>query len=372
MASHDITIPDELKPADGRFGSGPSKVPDTAMAALSASGHDIMGTSHRKPAVKGQVKRLQEGLAEFFSLPDGYEVVLGVGGTTAFWDVVSYGLVREQAQAAAFGEFGNKFVKAVSAPHLRAPSVREGEPGNAAYLEAEAGVDVYGTTHNETSTGVAVPVQRVPDGDALTIHDATSAVAGLPVDMNETDCYYFAPQKGLASDGGLWIAVMSPAALERTAEIKASSRYIPAFLDLQTAVDNSRKNQTYNTPAVATLILAAEQIDRLNATGGLEQAVKRCATSAETIYSWAEASRVAQPYVTDPDLRSSVVTTVDFDGVDAADIAQVLRNNGIVDTEPYRKLGRNQLRIATYPAVDPADVSRLTGAVDYVVERLAA
>ncbi|WP_199042383.1 phosphoserine transaminase [Glycomyces salinus] len=366
-----ITIPAELLPADGRFGSGPSKVPAEAMTALAGVGRSVMGTSHRKSAVKDQVGRLRRGLADLFSLPEGYEVVIGVGGTTAFWEVAVFGLVEDRAQLASFGEFGSKFAGAVKiAPHLGEPTVVTGEPGGAAYLSAEDGVDVYATPHNETSTGVAVPVERV-DAEGLMLHDATSAVAGLPVDMSRTDCYYFAPQKGLASDGGLWIALMSPAAIERAERIAASGRYIPAFLDLKTAIDNSRKDQTYNTPAVATVFLAAEQVDALNAAGGLDAAVKRCAESAGTLYSWAASREFATPYVADEKLRSNVVATIDFDGVDAAEIAKVLRANGVVDTEPYRKLGRNQLRIATYPAVDPADAAKLTESIDYVVERLS-
>jgi phosphoserine aminotransferase len=366
----EITIPADLLPADGRFGSGPSKVPAAAMRALGGLGESVMGTSHRKPAVKDQVARLRRGLADLFALPDGYEVVLGNGGATAFWEVAVFGLVDAKAQAASFGEFGSKFAKALAAPHLAAPTVVEAAPGSAAYLEPEEGVDLYGTPHNETSTGVAVDVTRVAADGALTLHDATSGAAGLPVDLNESDCYYFAPQKGLASDGGLWIALMSPAAIERAERISASGRYIPAFLDLKTAIDNSRKDQTYNTPAVATVVLAAEQVDALNAAGGLDAAVKRCATSAETLYSWAESRDFAAPYVTDSKLRSNVVGTIDFEGVDAADVAKVLRANGVLDTEPYRKLGRNQLRIAMYPAVDPADVAKLTASIDYVVERL--
>ncbi|PRY60472.1 phosphoserine transaminase [Glycomyces artemisiae] len=366
-----ITIPAALLPADGRFGSGPSKVPSEAMSALSGLGRSVMGTSHRQKAVKSQVGRLRAGLADFFGLPDGYEVVLGVGGATAFWEVAVFGLVDDRAQAASFGEFGSKFAKAIKiAPHLGDPTIVTAEPGTAAYLSYEEDVDVYATPHNETSTGVAVDVKRVAHPGALMLHDATSAAAGLPVDLTETDCYYFAPQKGLASDGGLWIAVLSPAAIERAERIAASGRYIPAFLDLKTAIDNSRKEQTYNTPAVATVVLAAEQVDALNAAGGLDAATKRCAESAGAIYSWADASTFATPFVTDPSLRSNVVATVDFEGVDAAEIAKVLRANGIVDTEPYRKLGRNQLRIATYPAVDPADTAKLTEAIDYVAAKL--
>ncbi|WP_100445097.1 phosphoserine transaminase [Glycomyces xiaoerkulensis] len=367
----EITIPAELLPADGRFGSGPSKVPTEAMAALADAGKSVMGTSHRKSAVKDQVGRLRRGLSELFSLPDGYEVIVGVGGTTAFWEAAVFGLVDHRVQAASFGEFGSKFAGAVAAaPHLADPTVVTAEPGTAAHLTAEEGVDVYATPHNETSTGVAVEVKRVA-ADGLMLHDATSAAAGLPVDPAETDCYYFAPQKGLASDGGLWIALMSPAAIERAERIAASGRYIPAFLDLKTAIDNSRKDQTYNTPAVATVFLAAEQVDALNAAGGLKAAADRCADSAGTLYSWAESRDFADPFVTDPQLRSNVVTTIDFDGVDAAEIAKVLRANGVVDTEPYRKLGRNQLRIATYPAVDPADAAKLTESIDYVAERLS-
>ncbi|MEU5872294.1 phosphoserine transaminase [Glycomyces sp. NPDC047369] len=366
-----ITIPAELLPADGRFGSGPSKVPSEAMSALSGLGRSVMGTSHRQKAVKSQVGRLRSGLAEFFGLPDGYEVVLGVGGATAFWEVAVFGLVDDRAQAASFGEFGSKFAKAIKiAPHLGDPTIVTAEPGTAAYLSYEEDADVYATPHNETSTGVAVDVRRVAHPGALMLHDATSAAAGLPVDLTETDCYYFAPQKGLASDGGLWIAILSPAAIERAERIAASGRYIPAFLDLKTAIDNSRKEQTYNTPAVATVVLAAEQVDALNAAGGLDAAAKRCAESAGAIYSWADASTFATPFVTDPSLRSNVVATVDFEGVDAAEIAKVLRANGVVDTEPYRKLGRNQLRIATYPAVDPADTAKLTEAIDYVAAKL--
>ena len=368
----EITIPAELLPADGRFGSGPSKVPADAMRALSGVGKSVMGTSHRKSAVKDQVGRLRRGLADLFALPEGYEVVLGVGGTTAFWEVAVFGLVEDKAQTASFGEFGSKFAKAIQiAPHLSEPSVVTAEPGSAAYLSAEDGVDVYATPHNETSTGVAVDVTRVDAEGALMLHDATSAAAGLPVDMAASDCYYFAPQKSFASDGGLWVALMSPAAIERVNEIGASDRWVPDFLSLPTALDNSRKDQTYNTPAVATVVLAAEQVDALNAAGGLDAAAKRCAESAGALYSWAESREFASPFITEERLRSNVVVTIDFEGVDAAEIAKALRANGVLDTEPYRKLGRNQLRIATYPAVDPSDAVKLTRAIDYVVERLS-
>jgi len=369
-----IRIPDEIKPADGRFGCGPSKVRPAAVEALSEVATSYLGTSHRQRTVRDEVARLRRGIAEFFALPDGYEVILGNGGTTAFWEVATFGLVRDRAQFASFGEFGAKFAKAVrDAPFLGEPTVHKAEPGSAPTLVAEAGVDVYATPHNETSTGVAVPIRRVAGADdgALMLVDATSGAGGLEVDPTETDVYYFAPQKCFGSDGGIWLALMSPAALDRAAQVKASGRYIPAFLDLVTAIDNSRLEQTYNTPALATIFLAAEQTDWMNAQGGLAWAAKRTAESAAAIYGWAQRSAVATPFVTDPALRSNVVATIDFvDGVDAAKVAKVLRANGIVDTEPYRKLGRNQLRVALFPAIDPADVEALTACVDFVIERL--
>jgi phosphoserine aminotransferase len=369
-----IRIPDEIKPADGRFGCGPSKVRPAAVSALADVATTYLGTSHRQKTVRDQVARLRRGIADFFALPEGYEVVIGNGGTTAFWEVATFGLVRDRAQFASFGEFGAKFAKAVrDAPFLGEPTVRKAEPGSAPALVAEAGVDVYATPHNETSTGVAVPIRRVAgaDDDALLLVDATSAAGGLDVNVRESDVYYFAPQKCFGSDGGIWIALMSPAALGRAAAIKESGRYIPAFLDLVTAIDNSRLEQTYNTPALATIFLAAEQTDWMNAQGGLTWAAKRTAESATAVYGWAERSPVATPFVTDPGLRSNVVATIDFaDGVDATAIAKALRANGIVDTEPYRKLGRNQLRIALFPAVDPADVEALTACVDHVIDRL--
>ncbi|SCF13795.1 phosphoserine aminotransferase apoenzyme [Micromonospora matsumotoense] len=369
-----IRIPDDIKPADGRFGCGPSKVRPAAVSALADVATSYLGTSHRQQTVRAEVARLRRGIAEFFSLPEGYEVVIGNGGATAFWEVATFGLVRDRAQFASFGEFGAKFAKSVKdAPFLGEPSVRKAEPGSAPGLLAEAGVDVYATPHNETSTGVAVPINRVADADpgSLLLVDATSGAGGLDVNVGETDVYYFAPQKCFGSDGGLWLALMSPAALERATEIKGSGRYIPAFLDLVTAIDNSRLEQTYNTPALATVFLAAEQTDWMNSQGGLSWAAKRTAESAGIVYGWAERAEFATPFVTDPALRSNVVATIDFaDGVDAAAIAKVLRANGIVDTEPYRKLGRNQLRVALFPAVEPADVEALTAAVDYVVERL--
>jgi phosphoserine aminotransferase len=368
-----IRIPDDLKPADGRFGCGPSKVRPEAVDALSRTGIGFLGTSHRQKTVRDQVARLRTGIAEFFQLPEGYEVVLSNGGTTAFWEVATFGLIRDRAQFASFGEFGAKFAKAVKdAPFLGEPAVRKAEPGSAAALVPEAGVDAYCTPQNETSTGVAIPVRRVAaDPGALMLHDATSAAGGLEVDVRESDVYYFAPQKCFASDGGLWIALLSPAALARATEIKESGRYIPAFLDLVTAIENSRLEQTYNTPALATIFLAAEQTEWMLGQGGLAWAAKRTAESAGMVYGWAERSSVATPFVADPALRSNVVATVDFaSGLDAAVLAKVLRANGIVDIEPYRKLGRNQLRVALFPAIEPADVEALTACIDYVIERL--
>jgi phosphoserine aminotransferase len=369
-----LQIPDALKPADGRFGSGPSKVPPAALAALANSGARYLGTSHRQAPVKGLVERVRRGVADLFGLPDGYEVILGNGGTTAFWDAAAFGLVREQAQHLTFGEFSSKFATVTAAaPWLEDPSVIKAEPGSLARPRAEVGVDVYAWPHNETSTGVMAPVRRV-DGaadDALVLIDATSGAGGLPVAPEQVDVYYFAPQKCFASDGGLWLAAMSPAALARIDQIAASGRYVPAFLDLTIAVDNSRKNQTYNTPAVATLFLLAEQLDWLNGNGGLEFAVSRTSDSAGRLYTWAEKSSHATPFVSDPDARSLVVGTIDFDdSVDAATVAKTLRANGIVDIEPYRKLGRNQLRIGMFPAVDPADVEALTACIDWVVDHL--
>jgi phosphoserine aminotransferase len=369
-----IRIPDEIKPVDGRFGSGPSKVRPEGVEALSAVSRTFLGTSHRQKTVKDQVARLRRGLAEFFRVPDGYEVILANGGTSAFWEVATFGLIRDKAQFAEFGEFGAKFVKAVTdAPFLAEPTVHRAPGGQAAYLTAEDGVDMYATVQNETSTGVAVPVRRVAGAaaDALLLTDATSGGGSLDVDLRETDVYYLAPQKALGSDGGIWIALMSPAAIERAFEIKATGRYIPQFLDLVTAIEQSRLEQTYNTPALATVFLAAEQVDWMNAQGGLAWAVKRSAESAAAIYGWADNSAIATPFIAEAALRSNAVATIDFvDGVDAAAIAKVLRANGVVDTEPYRKLGRNQLRIALYPTVDPTDVTALTACIDYVAARL--
>jgi phosphoserine aminotransferase len=371
----DIRIPAELLPADGRFGSGPSRVRQAQVDALSSVWQTYLGTSHRQKTVKSQVGRLRTGLAELFALPDGYEVVLGNGGSTAFWDIAAFGLVRDRAQFLSFGEFGAKFASGVKkAPHLGEPTILKADPGSAPAFAAEAGVDAYCSPHNETSTGVAVTPKRVAgaDDDAIIIIDATSAAAGLAVDPREVDTYYFAPQKSFGSDGGLWFALMSPAAIERAAQIKASGRWIPDFLDLQTAIDNSRLDQTYNTPALATIFLMAEQVDWFNANGGLAWCVRRTTESSSVLYDWADASAVATPFVTDPTLRSGVVATIDIDdAIDATSITKALRLNGIVDTEPYRKLGRNQLRVAVFPAVEPDDVRALTRSIDFVISQLS-
>jgi phosphoserine aminotransferase len=370
----DIVIPRDLLPADGRFGSGPSKVRPEQVAALSAVATTYLGTSHRQTTVKSQVGRLRTGLSQMFSLPEGYEVVLSNGGSTAFWDAATFGLIQEKSQHLSFGEFGSKFAKAAKdAPFLAAPTVITSEPGSAPAFRAEAGVDVYASPHNETSTGVAVPVRRVDGADdgALMVWDATSGAGGLPVRPPEFDVYYFAPQKSFGSDGGLWVALMSPAALARIEAVKATGRWMPAFLDLATAVEQSRLDQTYNTPALTTIFLMAEQVDWFNTHGGLDWCVGRTAESSGALYSWAQATDFATPYVVDPTLRSQVVGTIDLDeSIDATAVAKVLRANGIVDTDPYRKLGRNQLRIAMFPAVDPADVRALTACIDYVVDRL--
>jgi phosphoserine aminotransferase len=370
----DIQIPADIKPADGRFGSGPSKVRTEALSALAATGSSLMGTSHRQAPVRNLVGRVRAGVRELFSLPEDYEVVLGNGGSTAFWDVATHGLIEAKSQHLSFGEFSSKFAKAATkAPWLDAPTVISADPGSHPLPRAERGVDAYALTHNETSTGVAMPLHRVAGADegSLVLVDATSGAGGLPVDITETDVYYFAPQKSFASDGGLWLAAFSPAAVDRAERLHASGRHIPEFFSLPTAIDNSRKNQTYNTPALATLFLLAEQLDWLNGNGGLAWAARRTADSASRLYSWAEKHEHASPFVTDAAQRSQVVGTIDFDDqTDAAAIAAVLRANGVVDTEPYRKLGRNQLRIAMYPAIDPVDVEALTTCVDYVIERL--
>jgi phosphoserine aminotransferase len=373
-----LTIPTDLLPSDGRFGSGPSKVRPAQIEALAAIGGSVLGTSHRQKPVKSLVHRVREGLSSLLSLPEGYEVVLGNGGTTAFWDAAAFGLIEARAQHLVFGEFSAKFASVTgNAPFLQGASVRKSDPGTLPAPVVEDGVDVYAWPHNETSTGVMAPVRRVPgapaaaDGGPLVLVDATSGAGGLPVDLREVDVYYFAPQKCFAADGGLWLAVMSPAALARVQKIKGSGRWIPDFLDLTTAIDNSRKDQTYNTPSVATLALLADQVDWLNGQGGLNWAVARTADSSSRLYTWAERTGYTTPFVADPAARSQVVGTIDFDGtVDAAAVAATLRANGVVDVEPYRKLGRNQLRVAMFPAVEPDDVEALTRCVEYVVERL--
>ncbi|MBO0909935.1 phosphoserine transaminase [Arthrobacter sunyaminii] len=367
-----LTIPAELLPRDGRFGAGPSKVRPEQMEALSRAGSNLLGTSHRQAPVRNLVGSVREGLSSLFRAPDGYEVVLGVGGSTAFWDVASFGLVREKAQHLSFGEFGSKFAAATNkAPFLAESSIIKADPGTRPEAVAEAGVDVYAWPQNETSTGVAAPVRRVQgaDADSLVLIDATSAAGGLDVDLAESDVYYFAPQKNFASDGGLWLGMFSPAALERAAQINATDRWIPDFLNLQTAIDNSKLNQTYNTPSLSTLVTLNAQIEWLNANGGLDFATARTADSAGRIYAWAEASPLATPFVARPEDRSNVIATIDFDdSIDAAAIAKTLRANGVVDVEPYRKLGRNQLRIATFVAIEPDDVSALLQCIDYVIE----
>ncbi|MEV0777247.1 phosphoserine transaminase [Streptomyces sp. NPDC050428] len=370
----DIQIPADIKPADGRFGAGPSKVRTEAVDALAATGTSLLGTSHRQAPVKNLVGAVRDGVRELFQLPEGYEVILGNGGSTAFWDIATHGLIENKSQHLSFGEFSSKFAKASKlAPWLAEPTVISSSPGTHPDAAAETGVDVYALTHNETSTGVAAPVKRVAgaDEDALVLVDATSGAGGLPVDIAETDVYYFAPQKSFASDGGLWVGVFSPAALERAARVHGSGRHVPEFFSLPTAIDNSLKNQTYNTPALATLFLLNEQLTWLNTQGGLAWSTARTATSARALYGWAESSKYATPFVVDPAQRSQVIGTIDFaDEIDASAVAKALRANGIVDTEPYRKLGRNQLRVAMFPAIDPADVEALTTCVDYVIDKL--
>ncbi|ORV28467.1 phosphoserine aminotransferase [Mycolicibacterium conceptionense] len=366
----ELIIPADLLPRDGRFGCGPSKVRPEQLTALAAAG-DLFGTSHRQAPVKNLVGRVRDGLRALFSVPEGYEVILGNGGSTAFWDAAAFGLIGKRSLHLTYGEFSSKFASCVAKnPFIGDPIIVKTDPGTAPQPQSDPSVDAVAWAHNETSTGVSVPVQR-PDGDALVLIDATSAAGGLPVDITEADAYYFAPQKNFAGDGGLWLAILSPAALARIEAIAATDRWVPDFLSLPIAVENSLKNQTYNTPAIATLILLAEQLDWLNGNGGLDWAVKRTADSSQRLYTWAEASSFATPFVTDPALRSQVVGTIDFDdSVDAAAVAKVLRANGVVDTEPYRKLGRNQLRIGMFPAVEPDDVSALTSCVDWVVGNL--
>ncbi len=369
-----VTIPADLLPGDGRFGCGPSKIRPSQVEALTRIEKTVLGTSHRQAPVKNLVKACREGLSTLFGLPDGYEVLLGNGGTTAFWDAAAFGLVRERAQHLAFGEFSSKFAKVTDgAPFLGDSVVVKGEPGTVPTQTATAGVDVYGWAHNETSTGAMAPIARVQGADdgALVLIDATSGAGGLPVDIAETDVYYFAPQKCFASDGGIWFAICSPAAIERIEEIAGGDRWVPDFLNLKTALDNSRKDQTYNTPAVATLAMMADQLQWMNDNGGMAFTTGRTADSSGRLYAWAEKTEWTTPYVADPAHRSDVVATIDLDDrIDGAAVAKALRANGVVDVEPYRKLGRNQLRIACFPAIEPDDISALTGCIEYVVDHL--
>ncbi|MFP5364606.1 MAG: phosphoserine transaminase [Thermoleophilia bacterium] len=370
-----LEIPQALKPSDGRFGCGPSKVRPQQLAALAGEHAAVMGTSHRQKPVRDLVGRVRTGLAQLLGAPDGYEVALGNGGTTAFWDAAALALVRERALHLTFGEFSRKFSDVTrKAPFLAEPIIFAADPGDAPQPVADPAADAICWAHNETSTGVMLPVVRPPAaGDALVLIDATSGAGGLPLDAAQADAYYFAPQKSFASDGGLWLALLSPAAIERIEQIEAGDRWIPDFLSLGTALANSRQNQTLNTPAVATLVLLAEQLDWMLANGGLEWCVKRTQQSSDILYGWAQASTYATPFVVDPAKRSLVVGTIDFaDAVDAARVAATLRANGIVDVEPYRKLGRNQLRVAMFPAIEPADVQALTSCVDWVVEHMQA
>ena len=372
MSDQFPSLPAEFLPGDGRFGCGPSKVRPSQIQAVVNGATGIMGTSHRQPAVKNVVGEVREGLSDLFSLPDGYEIILSLGGATAFWDAATFGLIEKKSAHLSFGEFSSKFAKAAKlAPWLDAPQVIEAEPGSAPEVVAgEEGVDLIGWAHNETSTGAMVPVTRPAGSEGqLVAIDATSGAGGLPVDISQADAYYFSPQKCFASDGGLWLAAMSPAALERIAKINASDRFIPEFLNLQTAVDNSLKNQTYNTPAVGTLLMLADQVKWMNDNGGLDGMVARTTESSSHLYHWAEGRAETSPFVSEEAKRSLVVGTIDFaDDVDAAAIAKTLRANGILDTEPYRKLGRNQLRIGMFPAIDPEDVKKLTGAIDWILD----
>jgi phosphoserine aminotransferase len=374
QTSTDVIIPDELKPADGRFGSGPSRVRPAQLAYLTGPGAQVMGTSHRQKPVKQLVGRVRAGIGELFSLPDGYEIALGNGGTTAFWDAATCGLVRDRALHLINGEFSSKFATCTqNAPFLGDPVIVEASAGDAPAPQGHPDVDVIAWAHNETSTGVMIPVTRPAGSDgALVMIDATSGAAGLPVDVSQSDVYYFAPQKGFASDGGLWLAVLSPDAIARIDELAAvqDGRWVPDFLSLPTALENSRKDQTYNTPAIATLLMLADQLDWMLEQGGLDAMVARTTRSSRHLYDWADGHEHATPFVTDPAKRSLVVGTIDFDDeIDAAAVAATLRANGIVDVEPYRKLGRNQLRVAMFPATEPSDVQALTACIDFVLEQ---
>jgi phosphoserine aminotransferase len=374
-ATQMLQIPADLKPSDGRFGAGPSKIRPESLAALAKVGDTYLGTSHRRPGVRHVVGQIREGLHQLFELPEGYEVVLGNGGATAFWDIATFGLIKERSQHLSFGEFSSKFASAAKdAPFLEAPTIIKSEPGTHPLPQPEKGIDVYALTHNETSTGVMMPIKRIEgvDADSLVLVDATSGAGGLEIDITQSDVYYFSPQKCFASDGGLWVGVFSPAAIDRVQQIKGSGRWIPTSYDLTTAIENSRLDQTYNTPALVTLWLLADQIEWMNSNGGMKFTTSRTADSAQRLYTWAEKTDYTTPYVTDPDKRSNVIGTIDFDdSIDAELVAKTLRSNGIVDTEPYRKLGRNQLRIAMFPAIEPSDVEALTACIDYVVAKLS-
>ncbi|MCU1634973.1 MAG: phosphoserine transaminase [Cryobacterium sp.] len=368
----DVTIPSELLPADGRFGCGPSKIRPEQLSHLAHAGAQVLGTSHRQAPVKDLVGRIRSGLGELFRAPEGYEIVLGNGGSTAFWDAAAFSLIERRSQNLTFGEFGQKFAKAAAAPFLEVPDVISSAAGSRSESIVTPGVDVYAWPQNETSTGVMAPVTRIQGDDgALTVIDATSAAGGIDFEASQSDVYYFAPQKNFASDGGLWLALFSPAAVERVERVAASGRYIPEFLSLKNAIDNSRLNQTLNTPALATLLLLENQVEWINGNGGLSWASARTLESSSLLYDWAEKVDYASPFVTNPAHRSQVVVTIDFDdSVDAAAVAKILRSNGIVDTDPYRKLGRNQLRVATFTAIDPADVRSLISSIEYVVEHI--
>lgn len=366
----DFKIPTELLPQDGRFGCGPSKVRTEQLEAVMARMTSVMGTSHRQAPVKNIVGSVREGLTSLFNLPAGWEIVMGNGGSTVFWDVATFGLIRERSHHLVFGEFSSKFAEAsAAAPHLADPIIVSSDPGTHPASASDASCDIYAYPHNETSTGVAMSPVR-PAKDGLVVVDATSAAGGLMWDPSQVDVYYFAPQKCFASDGGLWLAACSPAAIERIREIKATKRWMPASLDLSIALDNSVANQTYNTPALATLIMLDEQVKWINSNGGLSWAASRCAESARNMYSWAESRAFATPFVANPAQRSDVVATIDIDGVDANQISAILRANGVVDTDSYRKLGRNQIRVGMFPAIDPADISALTACIDVVVDHL--
>ena len=374
-ATENIEIPADLLPTDGRFGAGPSKIRPESLAGLAKVGNTYLGTSHRRPGVKRVVGQIRAGLNQLFELPEGYEVVLGNGGATAFWDIATFGLITERSQHLSFGEFSSKFASAAKeAPFLGAPTIIKSEPGTHPLPQAEAGIDTYALTHNETSTGVMMPIKRIEgaDADSLVLVDATSGAGGLEIDITQSDVYYFSPQKCFASDGGLWLGIFSPAAIARVQQIKESGRWIPTSYDLTTAIENSRLDQTYNTPALVTLWLLADQLEWMNSNGGLRFTTSRTADSAQRLYTWAEKTDYTNPYVADPDMRSNVVGTIDFDdAIDAELVAKTLRSNGIVDTESYRKLGRNQLRIAMFPAIEPSDVEALTACIDYIVSKLS-